>query len=109
MVGIIKWLIIWSSVCRCQTCCLGDRDSCNTYDDFDNMNSVKVITDVMFKINPAVAFCIIILINQMVCYNKTNTKLLPVIFLFSQLSRSRSQVKCHVGETNDPVIDDFTF
>ena len=59
IVGIIKWLIFFGLLCgRCQTCCLGDRDSCNTYDDFDNMNSVKMITDVMFKrrlINPAVA------------------------------------------------------
>ena len=43
---------------RRQTCCRGDRDSCNTNDEFDNMNSVKMITDVMFKsriINPAIA------------------------------------------------------
>ena len=43
---------------RGQTCCIGDGDSCNANDEFDNMNSVKIFTDVMFKsrtINPAVA------------------------------------------------------
>ena len=81
---------------RCQTCCLGDGDSFNINEEFDNMNSVKTITDVMFKsriINPAVTLFIMILINQMLCYNETNPKLHPVIFLFSQMSRSRSQVK----------------
>ena len=43
---------------RCQTCCLGDGGSCNTNDEFDNINSIKMIPGVMFKsriINPAVA------------------------------------------------------
>ena len=46
-----------------------------------------MITDVMFKsriINPAVALFIMILINQKVCYNKTNPKLPPVIFVFQK-------------------------
>ena len=111
IVGIIEWLIFGLLCGRCQTCCLGDRDSCNTNDEFDNMNSVKMITDVMFKsriINPAVGIFIMILINQMVCYNKTNPKLLPATFLFNQLLRSRSQVKGQGGENNDPVTNDFT-
>ena len=67
------------------------------------MTSVKMITNVMFKsriINPAVGiFFIMIFINQMVCYDKTNPKLLPVMFLFNQLLRSRSQVKGQGGKT----------
>ena len=96
IVGIIKWLTFGLLCGRCQTCCLGDGDSCNTNDGFDKMNSVKIITDVMFKsriINPADGIFIMIFINQMVCYNKTNPKLLPAMFLFNQLVRSRSKVK----------------
>ena len=48
----------------------------------------------------------------MVCYNKTNPKLLPVIFLFSHYQGHRSKVKVvktgQGGKNNDPVTDDFT-
>ena len=56
-VGIIEWLIFGLLCRRCQTYCLGDGDSCNINDEFDNMTSVKMITNIMFKsriINPAV-------------------------------------------------------
>ena len=49
IVGIIKWLTFGFRCGPCQTCFLGDGDSCNTNDEFDNMNSVKMITGVMFK------------------------------------------------------------
>ena len=111
IVGIIKWLTCGLLHGRCQTCCIGDGDSCNTNDAFDNMNSVKMISDVMFKcriINPAVGIFIMILINQMVCYNKTNPKILPAMLLFNHLLRSMSKVKGQGGKNNDPVTDDFT-
>ena len=111
IVGIITWLT-FSLLCgRCQTCCLGNGDSYNTNDEFDNMNSVKMITDVMVKsriINSAVGIFIMILINQMVCYDETNRKPLPATFLFNQMLRSRSQVKGQGGENNEQVTDDFT-
>ena len=45
-----------------------------------------------------------ILINQIVSYSKTNPKLLPAMFLFNQLLRSRSQVKGQDGENSDTVM-----
>ena len=60
--GFIKWIIIFYLFCHgCKTGCLGDGDSCNTSNEFDNMNSVQMITDVMFKsclINPVVTLCL---------------------------------------------------
>ena len=71
---------------RCQTGCLGDGDSCNINDDFDNMDSVQMITDIMFKsclINAVATICLsrYLLIKRFVI--KNNPKLLPVIFFQS--------------------------
>ena len=75
------------------------------------MNSVQMITDIMFKsclINAMATICLSrnLLIKWFVI--KNNPKLLPVIF-FQSLSRSRSKIIGQDGDNNDPVTDDFTF
>ena len=62
---------------RCQTGCLDDGVSCNINDEFDNMNSVQMITDIMFKnclINAMATICLSrhLLIKWFVIKNNPN-------------------------------------